>query len=77
MIFLIATVIFVVYSTIALIKAGNIKAKALNIINEKNSEIASLEEEILELKRMKDDRNQLQAEIYKLQKENISLMKKI
>lgn len=77
MIFLIATVIFVIYSTLALVKAGNIKAKALNVINEKNEEISALEAEILELKRLKDDRFQLQAEIYKLQKENISLLKKI
>lgn len=41
------------------------------------SEISSLEEEILELKKIKDDRSQLHAEIYRLQKENISLLKKI
>ena len=77
MIFLIATVIFVVYSTLALVKAGNIKAKALNVINEKNNEISALEAEIENLKKIKDDRAQLHAEIYKLQKENISLLKKI
>lgn len=77
MLFLIATVIFVVYSTLALVKANAIKAKAFDSIKEKNDAISSLEEEIAELKKLKDDRAQLHSEIYKLQKENISLMKKI
>ena len=49
----------------------------MNVINEKNNEISALEAEIENLKKIKDDRAQLHAEIYKLQKENISLLKKI
>lgn len=53
--------------------------KAVNTVvdNNQKNEIAALEAEISELRKIKDDRILLQAEIYRLRKENINLMKKI
>lgn len=48
--------------------------KAVN--NSQKTEISSLEREISELKKVRDDRALLQAEIYRLRKENLSLMKR-
>ena len=54
-----------------LIKAVN------NAVNSsKKDEISALEAEISELRKVKDDRILLQAEIYRLRKENLNLMKR-
>ncbi len=48
--------------------------KAVN--NSQKNEIASLEKEISELRKIKDERSLLYAEIYRLRKENLNLMKR-
>ena len=48
--------------------------KAVN--SSKKDEISALEAEISELRKVKDDRILLQAEIYRLRKENLNLMKR-
>lgn len=44
--------------------------------NNKKNEIDSLEREIAELKKIRDDRILLQSEIYRLRKENLNLIKR-
>lgn len=60
---------------IALIALG-IKVVNNAVNNSEKSEIAALEAEIAELRKIKDDRILLQAEIYRLRKENLNLMKR-
>lgn len=48
--------------------------KAVN--NSQKTEISKLEKEISELKKIKDERSLLYAEIYRLRKENLNLMKR-
>lgn len=52
--------------------------KAVNSVvdNNQKNEIAALEREISELRGIKNDRALLQAEIYRLRKENLNLMKR-
>lgn len=50
--------------------------KAVNTVVNNSDKISALEAEITELRKVKDDRILLQAEIYRLRKENLNLMKR-
>lgn len=67
----------IVFLAGALVTSVIYRGKLEALENSSASEISSLEAEIESFKKIKDDRNQLNAEIYRLQKENISLLKKI
>lgn len=53
-----------------------IKALTAVVDNSEKNKISALEAEIAELRKIKDDRILLQAEIYRLRKENLNLMKR-